>query len=70
MTEPHPVHALRAKLETERLDAVQRLAATNAVLSPSVLTELAYLQLALTAVKEEIETHSMKLGWNSNDTLE
>jgi hypothetical protein len=70
LTDRHPIHALRARLEDERLDAVQRLAAANAAPNASALSELAYIQLALTAVREEIEAHSVKLGWGSEETLE
>jgi hypothetical protein len=70
LPDTHPVHALRARLEDERLDAVQKLAATSTALNSAALSELAYLQLALTAVREEIEAHSVKLGWGSEETLE
>jgi hypothetical protein len=70
LTDTHPVHALRARLEDERLDAVQRLAAGGTAPHSTALTELAYIQLALTAVREEIEAHSVKLGWGSEEALE
>jgi hypothetical protein len=69
LADTHPVHALRARLEDQRLDAVQRLAA-GAVSNSGALTELAYIQLALTAVREEIDVHAVKLGWGSKETLE
>jgi hypothetical protein len=68
MPTPHPVHALRTKLETERLGLVQKLAASE-VLSTDVLRELSILQAALTAVSEEIETHSVRLGWGGDNEL-
>jgi len=69
MPTPHPVHALRTKLGTERLALVQELAASGA-LSADVLRELSILQAALTAVSEEIEAHSAKLGWGADNELE
>jgi hypothetical protein len=69
MPSPHPVHALLAKLETERLSLVQKLAQSSA-LSADALKELATLQAALTAVSEEIKTHGPKLGGGSGKELE
>jgi hypothetical protein len=68
MPSPNPVHALLAKLETERLSLVQKLAQSSA-LSADALKELATLQAALTAVSEEIEAHGPKLGWGSEKEL-
>ncbi|MBV8473503.1 MAG: hypothetical protein JO234_08815 [Hyphomicrobiales bacterium] len=59
----HPVHALRANLETARLKAVEALAAQENAISPDALRELAALQAALVAVREEIEAHRGTLGW-------
>ena len=70
MTDTHPVHALRTRLEDERLDAVLKLAATGVVPNSSALSELAHIQLALTAVREEVAAHSVKLGWGSEEALE
>ena len=70
MPNNHAVHALRARLEDQRLSAVQTLASSDAALNSDALTELVYLQLALTAVREEIEAHSVKLGWGSGEDLE
>jgi hypothetical protein len=68
MATPHPVHALRAKLETERLSLVEKLASSSMV-SADALKELATLQAALTAVIEEIEAHGARLGWGSGTEL-
>ncbi len=73
MTATHPIHALRASLEDKRLEAVQALADLGATagtpLDPTILAELALIQLALTAVREEIDAHSVKLGWGSAEAL-
>jgi hypothetical protein len=59
----HPVHALCTALEVQRLKAVESLAAQTGPLSHESLQQLATLQAALTAVREEIEDHSIRLGW-------
>jgi hypothetical protein len=69
MPSPHPVHALRAKLEAERLRRVEKLAADGA-LSVDAVKELASFQAALTAVREEIEAHAVQLGWGGGEALD
>jgi len=69
LTKTHPINALRVTLEDKRLDAVQSLAASAAPLDPTALAEIAQIQLALTAVREEINEHSVKLGWGSAKAL-
>ena len=69
MPTPHPVHALLAKLETDRLGLVEKLAGAS-TLSADALKELATLQVALTAVREEIQTRGPKLGWGGEKELE
>jgi len=69
MANDHPVHTLQANLEDARLKAVEALAATNGAFSPDALHELATLQAALTAVREEIVNHGAKLGWGGGDDL-
>jgi hypothetical protein len=66
----HPVHALRANLETARLKAIETLAAKENAISPDALRELATLQAALTAVREEIEAQGGKLGWGPTAELD
>jgi hypothetical protein len=66
----HPVHALRANLETARLKAVEALAARDDAISPDALRELATLQAALTAVREEIEAQGGRLGWGPTAELD
>jgi hypothetical protein len=69
MSAPHPVHALLAKLEAERLKLVKKLAAGD-TLSNEGVRELATLQAALTAVREEIEAHGPKVGWGDETGLD
>jgi hypothetical protein len=69
MSAPHPVHALLAKLEAERLKLVKKLAA-DSTLSNEGVRELANLQAALTAVREEIEAHGPKVGWGDETGLD
>ena len=69
MSAPHPVHALRTKLEAERLKLIEKLAADGTP-SDEALRGLANLQTALTAVREEMEMHAVKLGWGSKAGLD
>jgi hypothetical protein len=69
MSAPHPVHALLARLEAERLKLVKKLAA-GGTLSNEAVGELANIQAALTAVREEIEGHDPKLGWGAETPLD
>ena len=66
----HPVHALRANLETARLKAVETLAAREDAIPHDDLKDLATLQAALTAVREEIESHGGRLGWGPSPELD
>jgi hypothetical protein len=69
MSEPHPVHALLAKLEAERLKLVKKLAA-DGTLPNEAVRELANLQAALTAVREEMEAHGPQVGWGGETELD
>ena len=69
MPAPHPVHTLRANLETERLARVEKLAA-DSTLAPDALRDLATVQAALIAVREAIEMHGPRLGWGSDKELD
>ena len=66
------MHALRDTLET-RLQAVREFAPTNGTI-PSVSTEalqrVAFLQIALVAVREELAVHEVKIGGGSEQPLE
>ena len=63
MIKLHPVHLLEASLETARLKAVEELASKDVAISPVAVQELAAIQAALMAVREEIDDHGAKLGW-------
>lgn len=69
MSAPHPVHALLAKLEAKRLKLVEKLA-VDGTLSNEAVRELANLQAAIAAVREEIEVHDPKVGWGGETGLE
>jgi hypothetical protein len=64
-----PIHDLYSYLETSRLQSVQELAATGSAPSAAALQRLANLQTALTAVREEIEAHSVKVGGGAETPL-
>jgi hypothetical protein len=66
MTTPHPVHALKAKLQAARLKTIETLASQDVAISSDALRELAAIQIALTAVRDEIEDHGVKLGWGDS----
>jgi hypothetical protein len=71
MTESHPVDTLRTNLLAARLKAIKALAETGGEFSADALRELATLQTALTAVREAIEAHEIRIGWGSSkDTLD
>jgi hypothetical protein len=59
-----PVHALRDVLETARLNAIQELAAggVTPAVSMEALRRVAFIQMALVAVREEITAHEPKGG--------
>jgi hypothetical protein len=68
-----PVHQLRDALEAHRLEEIERLAKiclSAGGLPPDSFNALAHLQLALTAVREEISAHDVKLGGGSEKPLE
>lgn len=73
MAKRKPIHALKDTLETARLQAIQELASTDGTI-PSVSTEalqrVAFLQIALVAVREELAAHEVKIGGGSEQPLE
>jgi len=69
MPTPYPVHALLAKLKTERLSLVEKLA-QGSTLSADALKDLATLQAAVAAVSEEIKAHGSRLGWGREKELD
>jgi methylmalonyl-CoA mutase N-terminal domain/subunit len=71
MTKSRPADTLETNLLAARLKAIKALAETGGEFSADALHELAALQTALTAVREEIEAHGGRLGWGgSEDTLD
>jgi hypothetical protein len=70
MTKRHPVHDLQANLEAARLKVIETLAAKDGPPAPDALRELATIHAALSAVREEIETHGVRLGWGNKDELD
>jgi hypothetical protein len=62
MSTLHPVHTLEASLETARLNAVQGLASKDVALSSAAVRDLAAIQSALMAVREEIFAMAQRLG--------
>jgi hypothetical protein len=58
--EQYPVHSLRSTLEAERLKLVKRLATGTP--AADTVQQLAMVQTALTAVREEIEEHNVRVG--------
>jgi hypothetical protein len=68
MSEPHPIHALKSQLEAARLQALEALAANKSAVTPADLKDVAVIQAALVAVREEIEAQGGKLGWGTGET--
>lgn len=68
MSAQHPVHSLRNALEDERLKLVEELAAKG-LEATDIIKQLALVQAALTAVRDEIEEHSMHLGGGGEKEL-
>lgn len=67
-----PIHALRDNLEAARLQAIQELASTGGLgssASTEALRQVAFIQIALTAVREEIAAHEPRLGGGSEEPL-
>jgi hypothetical protein len=61
-----PIHALRDALEAASLQAIQELAPTDgtiASVSTEALQRVAFLQLALVAVREELGTRGQNRRW-------
>ncbi len=62
MRHSSPIHDLRERIETARLQLIEELAANGEPLSPETLQKIALIQSALTAVREEIKNHEVKVG--------
>ena len=70
MIQRFPIHDLLTHLETERLKAVQELAAKPGALPADTLQGIAILQTVLTAVREEIAAHEVRVGSGAARPLE
>jgi hypothetical protein len=73
MVKRMPIHALRDTLEAARLQAIQELAPADGTIrsvSTEALQRVAFLQLALVAVREELAAHEVKIGGGSEQPLE
>ena len=62
MTHSFPIHDLRERIETARLQLLEELAAEGEPLPTDTLQKIALIQSALTAVREEIKNHEVKVG--------
>jgi hypothetical protein len=69
MTPRFPIHDLFAHLEAARLRAVNELAAKGNALPAESLRRIAVLQTVLTAVREEIEAHEVRVGGGAETPL-
>ncbi len=65
----YPIHDLRERIETARLQLIEELAAMCGPLSPETLQKIALIQSALTAVREEIKDHEVKVGGGDERAL-
>ena len=66
VTHSSPIYDLRERIETVRLE---ELAAKNGPLPPDTLQKIALIQSALTAVREEIKNHEVKVGGGGEPPL-
>ena len=69
MIQHFPIHELRTQLEAARLKSIKELAAKKDALAADALQELAILQSALTAVREEIAAHEVRLAGGAEQPL-
>jgi hypothetical protein len=62
--QPRPVHLLKARLEKARLEAIAALVkyADSPELPDDLLRRVIDLQIALMAVRDEIERHEPRVG--------
>jgi hypothetical protein len=68
-----PIHALKDTLEAARLQAIQELASADevtSVVSTEILRRVAFVQIALIAVREELAAHEPQLGGGSEQPLD
>jgi len=68
-----PIHELRDSLEDARFQAIQELALADggtSSVSTEALRRLAFVQISLTAVREELAAHEPQLGGGSEQPLD
>ena len=73
MAKRMPIHGLRATLEAARLQAIKELAAvggTTPSISSEALQRVAFLQIALVAVREELAAHAVHIGGGGEQLLD
>ena len=64
-----PIHSLGERLEAARMEAIEKLAGSTSAISNEALQRLVFVQIALTAVREEILAHETRLGGGSEKPL-
>ncbi len=69
MTNSSPIHDLQGLLEKARLQTIEQLAAKGGLPPTDALQKIALLQSALSAVREEIKAHDVKIGGGSEQAL-
>jgi hypothetical protein len=69
MVQRMPIHDLRANLEARRLKSIEELAKNRNSLPGEAMREIAMLQTVLTAVREEIASHEVRLGGGAESPL-
>lgn len=69
VTNSAPIHTLRERLETARMQAIEELAAKGGPLPADALQKIALLHSALSAVRDEIEAHEVKIGGGAEQPL-
>ena len=63
---PGPIHLLRDRLETARLEAIRALASQSVpmeAIPADLLRRVSDLHIVLTAVRDEIEAHEVREGF-------
>ena len=62
--------SFRPSLKQRAFKVIETLAAREGIPNRDALRELATIHAALSAVREEIETHSARLGWGDSGELD
>jgi hypothetical protein len=69
VTDYSPIHALRERPERARLQTIEELAGKGGPLPSDALQKIALLHSALSAVRDEIEAHEVKIGGGAEQPL-